>query len=232
MRPLILLAALLGTLPALVPSSAPAPAFACPDKPTVDNRPWTVHVAALARPSVVEVRSAKADRNLWGAGWAVRADLVVTCAHVVGKKRVVRLVRADGKELTADVSLADPGKDVAFLRPRGKGRMPPLKLAARAPWQGEDVLTLGHPFGYTWTLSRGVVSAVGRTVEIDGHALTDMVQIDAAINSGNSGGPLLNCRGEAVGMACCVREALPGTGWQGLAWCVSAATIRGLVKDP
>lgn len=186
-------------------------------------KPWTVTVAAKVRASTVEVRGE--DGGLWGSGFAVRPDLVVTCAHVVDDVKVVQLVTAGGTKIVADVVLCNRAADLAFLRLRGELRLAQLELATTDPEIGEEVLVTGHPFALSWSVSRGIVSAIGRKAKLSGHAYTGLVQTDAAANPGSSGGALVNRRGVVLGVVC------GGIG-PGVNLAVGAAAVRRLLPRP
>ena len=130
-----------------------------------------------------------------------RKGLVVTNEHVTSGTSQITVALADGRELSAELLGADPGRDLAVLEIKA-GDLPEL------PWGdsdelmiGETVIAIGNPFGLTHTATVGIVSATGRAVPLGQRGeLKDMIQTDAAINPGNSGGPLLNLDGELVGL--------------------------------
>jgi len=145
------------------------------------------------RASVLRVTSGAA----LGAGVVVSPPgLIVTNAHVVGTARQVTLETYDEETLTAEVVFADPEVDLALLRARGRRTWSAFRLDADAlPQPGSEVYAIGHPLGLGWSLTRGIVSAV-RT-NADG---THVIQTDAAISPGNSGGPLIDDRGHLLGI--------------------------------
>jgi serine protease Do len=145
------------------------------------------------RASVVGVR---AGTGL-GTGWiAMENGLVVTNVHVVGYAQRVA-VRADGgSDVAARVVYADTKLDIAFLVPEVPLHRPALPLAASAQAvQGQPVIAVGHPFGLSFTVTQGVLSATSRMV--DG---VPYLQTDAALNPGNSGGPLVDREGRVLGV--------------------------------
>ncbi len=118
---------------------------------------------------------------------------VLTCHHVVEELRYPGVVLSDGSAYPADLVGDDPAHDLAVLKARIPGeKLHPLKLADSSTLQvGQRVLAIGSPFGYDETLTSGIMSYIGRRVEVPGKpALEDAIQTDAAINPGNSGGPL------------------------------------------
>lgn len=134
-----------------------------------------------------------------GSGFIISADgLVLTNAHVVEGADEVTVVLADRRELKAKVVGLDETTDVAVLRVQAKG-LPTLAVGdAEALKVGEWVLAIGSPFGFDHTVSAGVVSAKTRSLPRGGYV--PFIQTDVALNPGNSGGPLLNLKGEVVGI--------------------------------
>lgn len=145
-----------------------------------------------------------------GTGWiATEAGLVVTNAHVVGYAAFAELRDANGRVARAKVVFADMARDLAFLVPAEAIGGPPLRLAdSRAAYPGQPVLAIGHPLGLTYTLTRGVVSATDR--KIQGVAY---LQTDAAVNPGNSGGPLVDDGGDVLAVSTFVRAGAQNLGF-------------------
>ena len=152
-----------------------------------------------------------------GAGTGFVAEstgLIFTNRHVVQSRKTVDISYADGTETTANVIFRDREKDLAILRPLNARIKSPLPLCyATYPKPGEEVFALGNPRGLANTVTRGIVSSVRRaegefrTVVPEG---TTLIQTDAAVNPGNSGGPLLNSNGEVVGIVTFKRSAGEG----------------------
>jgi S1-C subfamily serine protease len=187
-------------------------------------------VAERVTPSVaaVRVRGSLRGRYLEGAGSAVvfTADgFLLTSAHVVAGASTLRLAFADGSASPADIVGADPLSDLAVLRARGPAA-PPVALGDAADLRvGQLVVAVGNPLGLAGSVTAGVVSALGRSLPTqDGSTvriIEDVVQTDAALNPGNSGGALAVADGEVVG----VNTAVAGVGL-GLAVPVNATTRR------
>lgn len=140
--------------------------------------------------------------------------LVLTNAHVIagGSDIVVRLL--DGREFSATVRGADPDFDLAVLELTGASQLPQVRMAdSHDIMSGETVIAIGNPFGFTHTVTTGVVSALGRTIRNSGGLFTDLIQTDAAINPGNSGGPLLNILGECIGVNTAIDSRAEGIGF-------------------
>ncbi|MDR2573249.1 MAG: trypsin-like peptidase domain-containing protein [Desulfovibrio sp.] len=140
--------------------------------------------------------------------------LVLTNAHVIagGDDVVVRLL--DGREFSAAVCGADPDFDIAVLRIVGAHNLPEAQMGDSSDiLPGETVIAIGNPFGFTHTVTTGVVSALGRTIRNESGVFTDLIQTDAAINPGNSGGPLLNIEGRLIGVNTAVDARAEGIGF-------------------
>lgn len=135
-----------------------------------------------------------------GSGFIVAADgYILTNNHLVGETEKVTVKLADGRTLDAKVIGADPESDVAVIKIEAEG-LPFLELADSSALEvGEWVIAIGNPFGLSHTVTAGIVSAKGRS-RLGVADYEDFIQTDAAINLGNSGGPLLNLDGKVVGI--------------------------------
>lgn len=152
-----------------------------------------------------------------GSGTGFVADtsgLIFTNRHVVQSRKKVDISYADGTETTADVVFRDREKDLAILKPAISRVKSPLPLCyATYPKPGEEVFALGNPRGLANTVTRGIVSSVRRSEGEFRSILpegTTLIQTDAAVNPGNSGGPLLNSTGEVIGIVTFKRSAGEG----------------------
>lgn len=155
-------------------------------------------------------------RESLGTGVIVdgKKGLVLTNAHVIagGDEVMVRLL--DGREFPAIVRGADPDFDIAVLEIKGPQDLPAVRLGdSDDVLPGETVIAIGNPFGFSHTVTTGVVSALGRTIRNRNNAFTDLIQTDAAINPGNSGGPLLNLEGVLIGINTAVDARAEGIGF-------------------
>ncbi|HLB27451.1 MAG TPA: trypsin-like peptidase domain-containing protein, partial [Dehalococcoidia bacterium] len=140
-----------------------------------------------------------------GSGIVIDSDgSILTNNHVVAGADSLEVRFADGSVAPATVVGRDPGNDLALVRAELDGQEP-----AAAPLGdsdavriGDPILALGNPFNLEGTLTQGIVSALDRTFSSGGNTrpIRDMIQIDAAVNPGNSGGPLINCQGEVIGV--------------------------------
>ena len=201
--------------------------FTRPDDPLddlLDSYSRTVSgVAEKVGPAVVRVESREqGGRGGVGSGVVIANDgLVLTNSHVVSGGKRVRLAFAEGGESEAIVLGDDPDTDLALLRaelPRG---VPAARLGdSKKIRRGQLVIAIGNPLGFESTVTAGVVSALGRSLRArGGRLIDDVIQTDAALNPGNSGGPLVAGTGEVVG----INTAMIG-GAQGLCFAMSSNT--------
>jgi len=146
-------------------------------------------------------RRQRYTRTSLGSGVIVRPDgYVLTNAHVIARGQNIKVVLADERELDARVVGVDADADIAVLKVDG-GTLPHLEFGNSDDLLiGETVIAIGNPFGFSHTVTTGVISAVRRSLKSEGRTYLDFVQTDASINPGNSGGPLLNIRGELIGI--------------------------------
>ena len=193
----------------------------------------TVRAYRKAKPSVVALKvmrtSAYSRREVVGTGVIVdESGIVITNLHVVTANEGIKAVLADGTEMTAKVLVEDARHDLAILRLPTKRKLPALTLAAAsAVMEGEDVIAIGHPYGYVNTVSKGIVSALNREITMPaGEELTGLIQVTCSINPGNSGGPLLNINGELIGINVAMRD-----GAQGIAFALNADMVKAVLAQ-
>lgn len=139
-----------------------------------------------------------------GSGFIIDEDgHILTNNHVVqGRSAQLTVTLPDKRQYPAKMLGADPRNDLALLKIEADRKLPYLRLGDSDKLQvGQKVLAIGNPFGFEGTLTTGVISSLGRTLEAGrGRTLQDMIQTDAAINPGNSGGPLLDSGGNVIGI--------------------------------
>ncbi len=161
-----------------------------------------------------------------GSGFFISADgYAVTNNHVVDGATKVEVVTDDGKHYKGKVIGTDPKTDLALIKVEGGGTFPYVKLAKKAPKIGEWVLAMGNPFGLGGTVTAGIVSAENR--DIGSGPYDDFIQIDAAVNRGNSGGPTFNLDGEVVGVNTAIYS--PSGGSVGIAFDIPSTTVNEIV---
>ena len=163
-----------------------------------------------------------------GSGFFISDDgFIVTNNHVIDKAIKVSVVLEDGRTLDAKIIGRDPKTDLALLKVEPAGSFPFVPLATEAPRVGENVIAIGNPYGLGGTVTSGIVSARGR--DIGSGPYDDFIQIDAAVNRGNSGGPTFNLQGEVVGVNTAIYS--PTGGSIGLGFAVPSRTVLQVVEQ-
>ncbi|MBA2682818.1 MAG: trypsin-like peptidase domain-containing protein [Ktedonobacteraceae bacterium] len=160
-----------------------------------------------------------------GSGFIFASDgQILTNAHVVENAKRIQVTLADGRKFDAGLVGSDSNVDVAVLR-IGADHLPLVELG-RAPLRvGQLVIAVGNPYGLNWTVTAGVVSALGRTLDVPGaRKMTNLIQTDTPINPGNSGGPLVDNAGRVVGITTAMMPMA-----QGLGFSVPLDTVKATV---
>eukprot|EP00439_Symbiodinium_sp_Y106_P055898 s2843_g7.t2 len=172
-----------------------------------------------------------------GTGWVYDLDgHIVTNYHVIENAQAVTVKFIEGTEVLAKVVGADPYSDVAVLQvddlsQTKKEMLRPLSRGSSANLRvGQEVLAIGNPFGLDHTLTKGIVSGVGRTIQsVAGRPIQGAIQTDASINPGNSGGPLLNSRGQVIGMNTAIFS--PSGASAGVGFAIPSDTVAARVAS-
>jgi len=194
-------------------------------------------------PSVVhvDVRGAsdsqrEVERRGSGSGLVFTPDgLILTNSHVVSAARSIQVSFADGSSAQADLVGDDPDTDIALLRIDGHHLASAALGSSRRLRVGQLVIAIGNPYGYQHTVTAGVVSALGRSLRATtGRLIDDVIQTDAALNPGNSGGPLVDARGEVIGVNTAIIPMAQGicfaTAIDTAKWVVSELLRHGRVR--
>jgi S1-C subfamily serine protease len=188
--------------------------------------------AARVSPAVVrlDIRDNTSQRRLGsGSGVIVSPDgLILTNSHVVGQARSADITTPDGSHYTARILARDPDTDLALARIEADVRLPHAKLGdSRQLRPGQIAIAIGNPLGFDTTVTAGVVSALGRSLRsTSGRMIDDVIQTDAALNPGNSGGALISSKGEVIG----VNTAIIA-GAQGICFAVASNTANFVLGE-
>jgi S1-C subfamily serine protease len=192
-----------------------------------------VDVVDKVGPAVVRVETPpdreKRQRGGTGSGVVISPDgLVLTNSHVVQGASTVRLALPDARTVKARVLGDDPYTDLALLRVVDDISLPAARLGnSKNLRRGQLVVAIGNPLGFESTVTTGVVSALGRSLRASaGRLIDDVIQTDAALNPGNSGGPLVCSRGEVIGINTAVIA-----GAQGICFAVASNTASHVVSE-
>ncbi len=168
------------------------------------------------------------SRTIVGTGVVVdERGFLITNHHVIDKASKVLVTLADRTTLTARVYAELPKYDLAILRVTPRKKLKALTFGPGSDLMvGETIIAVGNPYGYANTVSTGIISALGREIEMpSGETLANLIQHNASINPGNSGGPLLNINGEVIGINVALRE-----GAQGIGFALNAETVKQALR--
>jgi len=201
-----------------------------------------IAIYKAASPGVVHITSTVLSQDFFfrvvpergtGSGFVVDdKGLILTNNHVVENAERLEVTLADKSKVAAKLVGRDPENDIAVIRVNvSREKLTPLHLGDSSQLQvGQMAIAIGNPFGLDRTITRGVVSAVGRSFKSDtGRSIRNVIQTDAAINPGNSGGPLLNSRGEVIGVNTAIYT--PSGGSVGIGFAVPVNTVKKLLPQ-
>jgi putative serine protease PepD len=227
-------------------SDSAAPATTVENQPVAQMTSSTAALYKRVKNAVVEIHAANSGGQqqdspfedptpgeATGSGFVIDDEgHIVTNQHVVDGADSVRVEFADGTEVDAEIVGTDPSTDIAVLDvDRPSSELTTLSFAPTGALEvGSPVIVLGSPFGLEGTLTTGVISAVGREIRSpNGFTIENAVQTDAALNHGNSGGPVLDTQGRVVGVAAQIRSDSGGS--DGVGYAVPGDTAKRVADE-
>jgi len=199
------------------------------------DRLTLVQIFEMAEPGVVQINVKKEVQDITGAGLGSgfvydTKGHIITNAHVIDSAGEVVVTFLDGRSYVANVIGTDQDTDLAVIRVEAsRSTLHPLPIGDSSRMKiGEPIAAIGNPFGLSGSMTSGIVSQVGRLLpQASGFSIPDIIQTDAAINRGNSGGPLINMKGEIIGVNTAIQST---TGeFTGIGFAVPSNTISKIV---
>ena len=226
-------------------SPSPTPASAMAVAAEIDGGGYfnaveaqTIDIYEKAGPSVVHITSRVITLDFFGgltpsegtgSGFVFdKKGHIVTNYHVIEGAESIEVTLMDETVAEAEVVGVDPLNDLAVIRVDvGPEKLHPLELEEKELKVGQQAIAIGNPFGLDWTLTVGVVSSLGRPLEVsEDRVIYDVIQTDAAINPGNSGGPLLNSRGRVIGVNTALKR-----GAENIGFAIPLSTLKRVVPE-
>jgi len=207
-----------------------------------DSTESVADIAKASLPSVVDItvttsggdpQTGNQPARAEGSGWVYDdQNHVITNQHVVDNSTNIKVTTQDGSTYDATLVGTDPSTDLAVIKVNAPaGKLQPLQLGdSDALVVGDGVVAIGSPFGLEGSVTSGIVSALHREMQApNGFTINDSIQTDAAINHGNSGGPLIDLSGNVIGVNAQIES--DGGGSDGVGFAIPASTIRTVVPE-
>jgi S1-C subfamily serine protease len=217
-------------------------AEAAPAFDTEEQQNIAVYKRAL--PSVVNITSTAMMQDFFyrpvpvqgqGSGFILdKEGHILTNNHVVDNAQLVEVTLSDKKKYKATVLYVDKNHDMALLQIKDAPNLTPATLAESSSLVvGQRVYAIGNPFGFSGTMTRGIISAIRSVQMPSGNKIEDAIQTDASVNPGNSGGPLLNSRGEVIGITTLIASNPNGGADQsaGIGFAIPIQTAKAVIAD-
>ena len=231
--------AVANTMPQALPSDAEV-SFQLQEVPlAVENIPLAGGLSLQAIyekniASVVSISCTSPAGPATGTGLVVSGDgYVVTNCHVIENATAIELLLHSGQRLSATVIGTDPVSDLAVLHVEATGLTPAQFGDSASVRVGDTVVAIGDPLGaqLRGTMTDGIISAINRDIPVSGRTMT-LLQTNAALNAGNSGGPLINCYGQVIGINTMkIGDYMDGAGVEGLGFAIPSSTVKTVVDQ-
>jgi S1-C subfamily serine protease len=207
-----------------VTGTASAPAATGSPSPTATAHPTVSQIYQRVRPSVVMIRAGSA----LGTGVIVAENgTILTANHVIARASPISVTFADGTTVRAAVVSADPKQDIATLIPTARPEvLVPATLGGSAD-VGAPVVVVGNPLGLAYSVSSGIVSGLGRTADTHDGRYSGLIQFDAPVNPGSSGGPLLDEQGLVIGIVVSIADPGHDDAFAGIGFAVPIGSAIG-----
>jgi S1-C subfamily serine protease len=196
-------------------------------------------VAESVSPSVVHIKISRRikqknsrgdyfykDENGSGSGFIISSDgYIITNNHVVENSRRIEVELYDGRKYLSEIIGNDPFTDIAVIKIHGDSLIAVTIGNSESLKVGQLVIAIGNPFGFQCTVTAGVISALGRSIKsVNGRLIDNVIQTDAALNPGNSGGPLVNTAGKVIGINTAIISSA-----QGICFAVGSSTAEYVI---
>ena len=219
------------------------PPRASENRPIIQSSDEEINIRVFeeSHPAVVNISTVTLSVNFWrqiipregqGSGFIIdRKGYILTNIHVIENAREIRVTLANGEKLPAELVGRDPYSDIAVIKIAPDKVNVAMTLGDSDKIRvGQKAIAIGNPFGLSHTLTTGVISALGRSIETaDGIEIDEIIQTDAAINPGNSGGPLLNSSGEVIGINTAIFSLSGGN--QGIGFAIPVNRAREIAGN-
>ncbi len=220
---LIVVVALLATRGGSPAKAASGPTASA--SPSATKTPTVSDIYQPVGPSVAVIQTAA---GALGTGViATSTGAVLTANHVIADGSAITIIFADGTKSAATVASADPTTDIAVLTPATLPQpIVPATIGGDAA-VGSDVVAIGNPLGLTYSVSSGVVSGLNRTATTENGQFSGLIQFDASVNPGSSGGPLLDAKGNVIGIVVSIADPGEDDAFAGIAFAVPIGAAVG-----
>ncbi len=226
-------------MPTATPSGGAITATLSDDQILDIAEAMTIRVYEKVSPSVVHITSKVINMDFFGglypsegtgSGFIIdKQGHIVTNHHVIEDAETIEVTLLDGTVAEARVIGTDPLNDLAVIQVNvDPAKLQPVDMSYEGDLKvGQRAIAIGNPFGLDWTLTSGVISSIGRPLQVSSERIIfDVIQTDAAINPGNSGGPLLNSRGQLIGVNAAIRS-----GAENIGFAIPLGTLRRVVPE-